>query len=693
MRFVMPASKGPRPYVSGIAEKTADCCGQTLTCDADTTADYIPRQGVTGVAPTGGHRGRGVTPEIQIQLTRERLMARRNRFLWCFIPAVFALGQATAQDVGSHHLFPPEIPWSGASEQLIVPSDHPWITPAESTGLTETPRYDETIAWLSRLVDTAPELTMFSIGKSAEGRDIWMVTASKEGASTPRQLDASGKPTVLVHAGIHSGEIDGKDAGLMLLRDMTVVDSRIDLLDHVNLLFIPILSVDGHERFSRYSRINQRGPREMGWRTNSRNLNLNRDFTKLQTEEVRALVKILNEYDPDLYIDVHVTDGADYQYDVTYGYNGPHAWSPNIGLWLDSIFRPAVDSALSAMGHIPGPLLFAADGRQMTSGAFLWTADPRFSNGYGDARHLPTVLVENHSLKPFRQRVLGTYVFLEAALRVVGKHWESIRASVASDRRLRRDSVPLSWTVPRPDEAAAPADTSLRSAGRTMLLKGVRSELRDSPITGTDYVNWTGEKVEQEIPTFPMTAVSASARRPARYYVPGAWSEVISLLEHHGVELTRIEEATTVQAEMIRLPEARLNDAAFEGRPRVSSGSQRPETREMTLMPGSAIITTDQALGNLVVLLLEPDSPDSFFQWGFFMEVLQRTEYVEEYIMEPMARRMLESDPGLRDAFDRRIVSDSVFAGDPRARLQWFYERTPFFDEQYRLYPVGRSVE
>jgi hypothetical protein len=620
-------------------------------------------------------------------------MREKYLHVWLCVLAALAFGEVAAQEFDSHHIFPPEIPWTGSSEQVIVPPDHPWITPAEESGLTETPRYDETIAWLQRLVDAAPELTMFSIGKSAESREIWMVAASKDGASTPQQLRASGKPTVLVHAGIHSGEIDGKDAGLMLLRDMTVVGTRSDLLDHVNVLFIPILSVDAHERFSRFSRINQRGPREMGWRTNSRNLNLNRDFAKLQTEEVRALVRILNEYDPDLYIDVHVTDGADYQYDVTYGYNGPHAWSQAIGSWLETKFRPAVDSALTEMGHIPGPLLFAADGRQMTSGAFLWTADPRFSNGYGDARHLPTVLVENHSLKPFRQRVLGTYVFLEAALRLVGEEWPSLRASVAADRSLRRDSLPLSWTVPRPDEAAASAESGTSSAGRVMLLKGVRSELRDSPITGTDYVYWTGEKVEQEIPTFPMTAVSASARRPSRYYVPGAWSEVINLLEHHGVDLTRIDETTSVQAEMVRLPDARLDEAAFEGRARVSPGAQQPEIRDLTLGPGSAIVSTDQPLGTLAVLLLEPDSPDSFLQWGFFLEMLQRTEYVEGYIMEPMARRMLESDEDLQDAFTRMIASDSVFAQDPRARLQWFYERTPFFDEQYRLYPVGRSVD
>ena len=164
---------------------------------------------------------------------------------------------------------------------------------------------------------------------------------------------------MLAQAGIHSGEIDGKDAGLMLLRDMTVRGTRRDLLQQVNLLFVPILSVDGHERFSKYSRINQRGPVEMGWRSNARNLNLNRDYTKLETNGVNAVVRVINQWAPDLYIDLHVTDGADYQYDITWGLPQIYGWSPEISRWAYERFQPAMNEELTNWGHTPGPFVWA----------------------------------------------------------------------------------------------------------------------------------------------------------------------------------------------------------------------------------------------------------------------------------------------------------------------------------------------
>jgi len=180
-------------------------------------------------------------------------------------------------------LLPPLRQWSGASESLIVAADDPWITPAEVMQLIATPGYAETMSWLRKLVNASPELEMVSIGRSLQGRDIWMVIASADKAFSAAAMKVTGKPLLLAHSGIHAGEIDGKDAGLMLLRDMTVASRRSELLAKANFLFIPILNVDGHERTSAYNRINQRGPVEMGWRTNARNQNLNRDFTKLDT--------------------------------------------------------------------------------------------------------------------------------------------------------------------------------------------------------------------------------------------------------------------------------------------------------------------------------------------------------------------------------------------------------------------------
>lgn len=584
---------------------------------------------------------------------------------------------------------PPLAGWTGKSESLVLEPGHDWVTPAEAAGLTETPSYDETVAWLRRLVARAPELDMVSVGQSAQGRDIWMVIASADGAFSPQAMADVGKPVVLAHAGIHSGEIDGKDAGMMLLRDMTVLDRRRELLEGAQFLFIPILNVDGHENRSPYSRMNQRGPERPGWRTNARNLNLNRDFAKLETAGARAVADVVNEWSPDLYLDLHVTDGADYQYDITYGWNGEHAWSPEIAGWLNEHFRPAVDGELEDWGHVPGPLIFAVNGRDLSKGIVEWTSSPRFSNGWGDARHLPSVLVENHSLKPYRQRVLGTYVFLAAALEAVAEEGDSLREAVAADRAAARDKVVLGWE-PDPD------------AGASMQFKGIRSERVKSDITGSEVVRWTGEPIQQEVPVVRLTRPAASVDRPAAYWIPAAWADVAGKLDEHGIRMTRTQEPREVSATAYRLPEAALvrdgeGDAAFtgvnpfEGRARVAPGQVVAERVTRTLPAGSWRVPTDQPLGTLAVLLLEPRSTDSLFQWGYFHEILQRTEYFEPYAMEPLARQMLEADPELREAFQEKLETDPAFAEDPSARLMWFYEKTPYYDDRYRMYPILRE--
>ncbi len=575
-------------------------------------------------------------------------------------------------------VLPPELPWSGKSEALARPATDPWATPAEASGLTATPRYDETIAWLQKLVAASPDLRMVSIGTSPEGRRLWMVIASRDRAFSPRDARATGKPVVLAQAGIHAGEIDGKDAGLMLLRDMTVGGTARDVLDQAILLFVPIFNVDGHERFSAHTRINQRGPAEGGWRANARGLNLNRDYAKLDTEEMRALVAVLDEWRPHLYLDLHVTDGADYQADITYGFNGPAHASPAIGRWLEGVASPAIDADLRAMGHHPSGLLqFVAEGDPV-KGVHGWWAEPRFSNGYGDVRHVPTILLENHSLKSYRRRVLGTRVFLESVLRLAGRERASLAAAIDADTAARRDPVVLAWT---PD----PART------RPIEIGAVASRVRRSEVTGADVIEWTGTPETRTVPFRPMDAPGATVRRPAAYLVPPAWREVIERLSAHGIRTEVLPEAQTLEVEMYRVPEAKVGATAVEGRVLVDPGTPVLERRRETFPALTVRVPTDQPLGDLAIALLEPHAPDAFFRWGFFLGVLQPTEYAEAYIMVPTAERMLAEDPALRAAFEQRLAEDQQFAANPRARLRWFYERTPYADERVRLYPVARE--
>ena len=585
--------------------------------------------------------------------------------------SVALAGEATRGAV-----LPPELAWHGKSRALALPPGHTWATPFEQSRLRQTPRYDETIAWLERLDAASPELCMVSLGTSPEGRDLWMIVASREGATTPDVLRANGKPTLLAQAGIHAGEIDGKDAGMMLLRDIVATKTRADLLDRANLLFVPIFNVDGHERFSAFTRINQRGPVEAGWRTTARNLNLNRDYAKADTPEMRAMLRGLDAWAPDLYLDIHVTDGADYQYDITYGRNGDSGASPAINAWIDRTLLPALDRDLEAMGHIPGFLVAFADEMDPGKGVVAGTIGPRFSTGYGDARHLPTILVENHSLKPYPQRVFGTYVLLESALRALAVDGHALRAAVMADRALRRKDIALDWR--RATEPSGTVD-----------FKAVAWRVVRSTVAGDRLVEWLGTPSTMSLSRIAMTpAVKVS--RPRAYWIPPAWRDVIEGLKRHGIRLEESHAATDVDVEMIRISDPRLGEP-FEGHVPVTA-TYSTERRRERFAAGSARVPLDQPLGDLAALLLEPASPDSFFQWGFFLEVLQTTEYAEGYIMGPMGERMLAEDPALRVEFKRKTAEDPGFAKDPAARLRWLYRRTPFFDDRHLLYPVGREL-
>jgi murein tripeptide amidase MpaA len=572
---------------------------------------------------------------------------------------------------------PPAPDWNGSSRSLLREASDPWVTAFEADADHDfSPNYADTRAWFDRLDAASDLIRIEQFGTSPEGRPIYAVIASKDGDT----LDPS-KPVLLAQAGIHPGEIDGKDAGMMLLRDMAFY-GRDDLLDRVNLILIPILSVDGHERASAYSRPNQRGPRIQGWRNTATNQNLNRDYLKLDQPEMRAVRGLILKYRPDLYVDIHVTDGLDYQYDVTYGYNGEngsYSRSPAIATWLDQAFKLAMNAALEAQGHIPGELVFGQDDANPRAGLNDGGLGERFSNGWGSAARVPTILIENHSLKPHEQRVLGTYVFLKQAMQTLAERGGDLRTAIAADSALRPAEIPANFVQ---DEAPS----------STRPFKGILYDTYDSPASGRREIRWSGQ-ADPELWQMPFygSRPSLTLRRPAAYWVPSYRTDIIERLAIHGIRMETVTAPRTVDVEMLRLNEPRLATRANEGHVAVAISGVTPERTTWTFPTGSVRVPTDQPLGDIVVLLLEPQSSESFFAWGFFPEVLSRVEYIEGYAIAPLAERMLAADPALKAEFEAKLAADPAFAADGDARLQWFYERTPFYDDRYRLYPVGRE--
>lgn len=589
--------------------------------------------------------------------------------------------------ISAQAILPPVQKWKGKSESLVAKPNNPWVTTAEKSDFVMTPTYDETMNWFKKLCDASPLFSMVSIGKSVEGRQIYMIIASTENNPTAATLKNATKPTLLAQAGIHSGEIDGKDAGMMLLRDIAFGSKR-ELLDKVNFLFIPILSVDGHERSSAFNRPNQRGPENMGWRTNAQNLNLNRDYAKLDTKEIRAVVKVINDYNPSLYMDIHVTDGADYQYDITYDFGNNNSYSPSIENWLTTSFQPFVDKELQNNGHLPGPFLNATSKFGFAEGNISFKGSPRYSADYGDLRHLPSILVENHSLKPYKQRVLGTYVLLESTLKILAKEGKSLLQNIEKDKGKRPEKVNMAWKIPEINGKMVASDS--------ISLLAIDSKIVQSTVTNNKYVEWLGKPLTMKIPNYNASEPSNFVTRPKGYWIPAAYEEVIERLQLHGIEMITLSEPKMVEVELYRITDFKFEDEngrvqPFEGHFQVNANT-KTEVRLQKYAAGSVYISTDQALGDLAILLLEPASKDSFFSWGFFHSIFQRTEYMEEYIMEPLTKKMLAESPELQKEFELKKAQEPAFAKSQSAILTWFYSKTNYYDSQYLLYPVGRAL-
>lgn len=564
-------------------------------------------------------------------------------------------------------VLPPVQPWSGASERLIVAANDPWITPAERADFATTPRYAETRAWLERLAAASPLIRIETFGRTAQGRDMLMVRASKGG----------NKPVVLIQAGIHAGEIDGKDAGLMLLRDIAL-RGKDRLLDSVDLVFVPIYNIDGHEAMSRWNFPALRGPSEKGYVANARGINLNRDYAKADAPETRAMIGLLRRLDPILYVDCHVSDGFDMQYDITFTYAGwgRYAYHRATADWLTARFGPTVTAALKRAGHVPTLYPSPIDTREPAKGIRQAPEGPRYSTGYGDFIGVPTVLVENHMLKPYRQRVLGTYVLLEAALTLAAADRDRIVAAKAADRAIRPATMLTRWR---------PAATPI---GWIERFKGIGFETYRSAASGRIEQRWTGKPITFRMPIIGQDPVE-TVTLPTAWWVPSEQTEVLDRLRLHGIRFDAITTPRTLTLDRVRLRDAVVQRAQDGRLPLKASFEHVPLTE--TLPAGTIRVPSDQPLGLLAAALLEPEAPDSLLAWGFFPEMLSSPPSAEDFVRAPLAEALLAEDRTVRDAFTAKLASDTAFAKDPDARLDWLLERLPDRKSAYLIYPIRRE--
>ncbi len=568
----------------------------------------------------------------------------------------------------------------GFSLHLYASDD--WQTWYEQHNQNKTPSYDETIRFARQLADSSAYIHYSVIGKSHRNKDIPLLILDMNGNFNPAAVHNSGNKILLVNAAIHPGEPVGKDAGLMLFRDIAIKNMHHEIMEDVTLLFIPIMNVDGHERFGPYNRINQNGPEEMGWRTNAINLNLNRDFLKADSKEVTALLQLWQEWNPDFFIDTHSTNGGDYQYAMTYatGTSKDNMYE-ELAEWTKTTYIAQVEEKMEDDGFPVFPYVTYRSWHDPRSGLRSGVGNPMYSTSYANYRNRPGLLLETHMLKPYEVRVESTYRMLVNTIDILHQD-QSLKKIVekadiyaASDEFLKKD-FPLSF--------------QLTNDSVMVDFLGVEYKKVKSDLTGGDWFIYDSEKpVQYQIAWFNQSKPALKVKLPSSYIIPVEYNTVIDRLKVHGIEMTELAEDKIIEVESYKFTDVSLAGSSREGR-QTASFQTETISQKRTYPKGSVIVPMNQPEARLIAMALEPMAYGSFAYWGFFNAIFERVEYFESYTMEQMAREMLEEDPSLKEKLDQEILENPDLANNPYAILTWFYKQTPYYDQQHNVYPVGR---
>ena len=561
----------------------------------------------------------------------------------------------------------------------------PLSTHAEDSGFKQTGRYDEVIALCDAFQQAYPQaVRCFDFGTSPEGRPMKAMAVSTSGALDARTAQARGLPVTLAQGGIHAGEIDGKDAGFLLISDLLQGKAGKGLLDKQVLLFVPVFNVDGHENFRAWNRPNQRGPEQMGFRVTAQRYNLNRDYVKADSTEMQAMLRLVNQWDPLAMLDLHVTDGAKFQHDISIT-GEPTNSGDEVLREAGNALKDGIIAALAARGSTPVAFYpsFVEDD-DPASGFIHGVSTPRFSNGYFPLRNRLAILVETHSWRTYPERVRSTYNSVLSALELTaanGARWLQLaRDADARAAQLGGQSVPLEY---RATDKVRTIDFLGYAYTRTP------SEISGTTMTRYDETTPQVWRIPLRDEIVPGTSIVAPK---GGYLVPQAHAvEVAKQLLVHGIEFRVLTSPLRdAKAQVFVADSVQFSPASVEGHQRVNvTGNWTAQTANIAA--GGLYIPIAQAKARLLVNLLEPTAGDSMAAWGDFNNAFERKEYMEGYVAEEEARKMLAKDPTLKATFERRLKDDPAFAASPAARLDFFYRLHAAWDPGTNRYPVMRT--
>jgi hypothetical protein len=549
----------------------------------------------------------------------------------------------------------------------------------EKTNGKETVTYQEGIAYFEKLAAYFDQVHMLTYGKTDIGKPLHLVVVSENKNFNPVQIRSSGKRIILINNGIHPGEPDGVDASMMFVRDL-VRDKKLQgLLSNSVIAIIPFYNIDGALNRGRYSRANQNGPAAYGFRGNYRNLDLNRDFIKNDSRNARAFSEIFQEWQPDVYIETHVSNGADYQYIMTLIPTQEDKLGGVLGNYLRKHMVPKLEERMKSKKFEMTPYVNAI-AETPDSGIVQFLETPRYSTGYAALFNTLAFMTETHMLKPYNQRVKATYQFLLAAVQTVQEddHLIGQLREEAKKQVKTQPEFTLEWKL------------NLNNYQK-IHFKGYEAGYTESTFSGLKRLYYDKNKpYEKEIPYYNSYETKVKIRKPEAYIVPQAWEEVILRLKNNRVQMTKLSKDTVMALDCYYISDYKTVQVPYEGHYLHYSTQINKEKQSIQFYAGDYIIYTNQEVNRYIIETLEPQATDSFFNWNFFDSILQQKEGFSDYVFEEIAEQMLASNPLLKQQYESKKQTDAQFGSNHAAQLDFLYKKSPYYEKSYMRYPVFR---
>lgn len=543
---------------------------------------------------------------------------------------------------------------------------------------TQTATYKEIVDWYRQLDSQSSKILVKDMGPTDAGYPLQLVMVSNNGKFNPAEWHQQKKVVILINNGIHPGEPDGIDAGMMLVRDIKT--GKIKLPDNVVLALIPVYNIGGCLNRNSSTRVNQNGPEEYGFRGNSQNLDLNRDFTKCDSKEAKTFAKIFHYVNPDIFLDTHVSDGADYQHTMTLITTQYDKLGTIAGNWLKKQFEPAVYNDMSAKGWDLIPYVDFSNNEFFTKGMTMFYETPRYSSGYAALFNTFSFISETHMLKPFSQRVTSTYDLELSFINIASKKAGELIATreKARESAMHQTLFPLKWQV----------DTSHFSE---ITFKGYEADTALSEATGLQKMFYNHAKpYTKKIKFYDTYTASVQVQKPQAYIIPKGWQTVIDLLEINGVVVKQLPADTDITVTAYHIDEYKSYDKPYEKHHKNYGVKLSASVQKIHFLKGDYRIEMNQPVNRYIIEMLEPNGDDSFFAWNFFDAILQQKEGYSDYRWEDVAAETLKKDPGLKQKLDDKKVADPTFAGDPSAILDFIYKNSSWYEKGHLRYPVFR---